>query len=118
LLDTILTSNEDELNAKYSRQFGIADVTVLSSLGSYLGLHCDAILVFINSELNHTSIEITREELTVRHLAQYLSFRGREKRKEIVLTTCAPYTTKQCSLIRVYLIFRNTRTWDKIIMQL
>jgi hypothetical protein len=43
--------------------------------------YCDAILVFINSELNDTSIEITREELTVRHLAQYLSFRGREKRK-------------------------------------
>ena len=75
LLDTILTSNEDELNAKYSRQFGIADVTVLSSLGRYLGVHCDAILVFINSELNDASIEITREELTVRHLAQYLSFR-------------------------------------------
>ena len=75
LLDTILTSNEDELNAKYSRQFDIADVTVLSSLGRYLGVHCDAILVFINSELNDASIEITREELTVRHLAQYLSFR-------------------------------------------
>ena len=75
LLDTILTSNEDELNDKYSRQFGIADVTVLSSLGRYLGVHCDAILVFINSELNDASIEITREELTVRHLAQYLSFR-------------------------------------------
>ena len=75
LLDTILNSNRDELNAKYSRQFDIADVTVLSSLGSYLGTHGDAILVFINSELNDASIEITREELTVRHLAQYLSFR-------------------------------------------
>ena len=75
LLDTILKSKEDELNAKYSRQFDIADVTVLSSLGSYLGTHGDAILVFINSELNDASTEITREELTVRHLAQYLSFR-------------------------------------------
>ena len=75
LLDTILNSARDELNAKYSRQFDIADVTVLLSLGSYIGTHGDAILVFINSELNDASIEITREELTVRHLAQYLSFR-------------------------------------------
>jgi hypothetical protein len=91
LLDTILTSNEDELNDKYSRQIGIADVTVLSSVGRYLGVHCDAILVFINSELNDASIEITREELTVRHLAQYLSFRGREKSKANCEANCAYY---------------------------
>jgi hypothetical protein len=38
-------------------------------------LHCDAIIIFINSELNDTSTKITRAGLTVRHLAQYLSFR-------------------------------------------
>lgn len=73
LLDTILNSNHaDETNPKYSC-FDIADATVLSSLGRYIGLHCDAILVFINSELNNTSTKITCTDLTVPHLAQYFS---------------------------------------------
>jgi hypothetical protein len=77
LLDTILNSRLDELNLKYSWRFDIADATVLLllSLGRYLGIHSDAIIVFINSELNNISSKITRTELTVRHLAQYLSFR-------------------------------------------
>ena len=74
LLDTILNSNVDQTTSKYS-DLNIEDATVLSSLGRYLGLHCDAIIIFINSELNDTSTKITRSGLTVRHLAQYLSFR-------------------------------------------
>ena len=73
LLVTILNSDVDEKNPKYSR-FDIPDLTVLSKLRSYLRRNGQLIFDLVTSDPDGAPIPSTVNDLTVRDLARYLSF--------------------------------------------
>ncbi len=73
LLATILKSDVDEENPKYSR-FGIRDRKIQSCLRSYLRTHDKKIFVFVTTQPDDAPTPSTVDELTVHDLARYLNY--------------------------------------------
>ena len=73
LLATILKSDVDEENPKYSR-FDIPDRIVLSSLRMYVRRHGKLILDLVRAKPDDAPTPSTVDELTVHDLARYLNY--------------------------------------------
>jgi hypothetical protein len=72
-LVTILNSDVDEKNPKYSR-FDIPDCTVISSLQSYISRNGQFVLDLVRDKPDDAPIPSIVGDLTVRDLARFLSF--------------------------------------------